>query len=510
MNITENILEIKNLSKQFTGVKALDEVSFNIKKGEVRALSGENGAGKSTIIKILTGVYSHEEGEIVFDGAPVKFISTAEAQQSGIRSVYQELNLIPYLSVAENLFLGDYPMTKCGIDWKKLYEEASRLFQRLEINIDPHIELYKLGAAAQQMVSIAIALRKDCKLLIMDEPTSSLDKNEVEMIFSIIKNLKKQGVSMIFVTHRMEEIYQICDSITVLKDGKCLGTFDAKDLNRHQLVSLMVGREINEDAKSDRTYNIDRENETPILELRNVKSMPRVVDISLKLYRGEILGIAGLLGSGRSETTQAIYGLRRIESGEVFLHGKKTVINSPVKAVMKKISCCTENRRVDGIIPNMSVKNNLIISNMRAITKMGVIDNRKISDLVNQYIEKFSIKTPSAEQRIKLLSGGNQQKVLLARSLATIPDVLILDEPTRGIDVGAKQEIMKLIREVADLGISVIFISSDISEIVRLCDRVTVFREGVTIGNLAGTDISQDNIMQMIANTPHQNVEVAG
>ena len=306
MNITENILEIKNLSKQFPGVKALDEVSFNIKKGEVRALSGENGAGKSTIIKILTGVYSHEEGEIVFDGAPVKFISTAEAQQSGIRSVYQELNLIPYLSVAENLFLGDYPMTKCGIDWKKLYEEASRLFQRLEINIDPHIELYKLGAAAQQMVSIAIALRKDCKLLIMDEPTSSLDKNEVEMIFSIIKNLKKQGVSMIFVTHRMEEIYQICDSITVLKDGKCLGTFDAKDLNRHQLVSLMVGREINEDAKSDRTYNIDRENETPILELRNVKSMPRVVDISLKLYRGEILGIAGLLGSGRSETTQAI------------------------------------------------------------------------------------------------------------------------------------------------------------------------------------------------------------
>ena len=360
------------------------------------------------------------------------------------------------------------------------------------------------------MVSIAIALRKDCKLLIMDEPTSSLDKNEVEMIFSIIKNLKKQGVSMIFVTHRMEEIYQICDSITVLKDGKCLGTFDAKDLNRHQLVSLMVGREINEDAKSDRTYNIDRENETPILELRNVKSMPRVVDISLKLYRGEILGIAGLLGSGRSETTQAIYGLRKIESGEVFLHGKKTVINSPVKAVMKKISCCTENRRVDGIIPNMSVKNNLIISNMRAITKMGVIDNRKISDLVNQYIEKFSIKTPSAEQRIKLLSGGNQQKVLLARSLATIPDVLILDEPTRGIDVGAKQEIMKLIREVADLGISVIFISSDISEIVRLCDRVTVFREGVTIGNLAGTDISQDNIMHMIANTPHQNVEAAG
>lgn len=507
--MNESILQINHVSKSFPGVKALDDVSFEIQKGEIRALSGENGAGKSTIIKILTGVYGNDEGEILFDGQPVRFASTAESQQAGIRTVYQELNLIPYLTVAENLFLGDYPMTQAGIDWKTVYGEAEALLRRLNIEIDPKIELCRLGAAAQQMISIAIALRKDCRLLIMDEPTSSLDKNEVEMLFSIVKSLKLQGVSVIFITHRMQEIYQICDSITVLKDGRCLGTYDTKELDIHKLVTLMVGREINENEKSARQFPLDRNQETPILELRNIASPPRVIDISLRLYRGEILGIAGLLGSGRSETTQAIFGLRKIERGEVYLDGKQTFIRSPIEAMKRRICCCTENRRVDGIVPNMSVKNNLIISNMGSVCSRGITNTKKINTLVHAFIEKFRIKTPSPEQRIKFLSGGNQQKVLLARSLATHPDVLILDEPTRGIDVGAKQEIMNLILEVADQGISVIFISSDLSELIRICDRVTIFREGVTVGEVTGDEISQENITRIIANRVWQPREAA-
>ncbi|MGN0322745.1 MAG: sugar ABC transporter ATP-binding protein [Oliverpabstia sp.] len=495
---SKNILEIRNIYKSFPGVKALSDISFDIKKGEVRALSGENGAGKSTLIKILTGVNKSDSGEIILDGEKVSFSSTQESHNKGIRAVYQELNLIPYLSVAENLFLGEFPLKKTGIDWPAVYRETEKCLKELELDIDSHAIINDLGAAAQQMISIAIAIRSDCKLLILDEATSSLDKKEVELLFSIIRKLKKKGVSFIFITHRMEEIYQICDSITVLKDGKYIGTYPVDKLNQSQLVTLMVGKEVNVDERmvSEISDCIERE---PIIELRNVRSMPRVLDVNLKLYNGEILGIAGLLGSGRSETMQILAGCRKMENGEMCLYGKKVRLKNPTDSVKHRIIYCSENRRVDGIIPDMSVENNLTLCSLKKLSRFGIINKKKSKRVVDDYVERFEIKTPRKDQMIKLLSGGNQQKVLLARGLATNPKVILLDEPTRGIDVGAKQEILTLIRKMANKGIGVIVISSDLSELVRISNRIVVFREGVSVKELKGKQISQDNIMRVIA-----------
>ena len=502
----ENILDIQGVSKSFPGVKALNKISFTVKKGEVRALSGENGAGKSTLIKILTGVYTSDSGQILFEGKPVGFHSTYDSQNAGIRAVFQELNLIPYLSVAENLVLEDYPMKGIAIDWKAVDGEAARLLDRLGLSMDPHMELSKLGAAAQQMISIAIALRKDCKLMILDEPTSSLDKKEVEILFSIIRNLKDQGVSFLFITHRLEEIFQICDSVTILKDGECVGTYEIGSINQNKLVTLMVGREVEGSIRipSDKKYSSE---DIPLAELEHARSLPRVWDVNLMVYPGEILGVAGLLGSGRSETAQIIAGCRKMDRGVMYLEGKPSSISGPVQARRKKIVFCTENRRVDGIVPNMSVRNNMILCSTDKIARYGFINEKKCRNLVNHYIERFKIKTPSHEQGIKYLSGGNQQKVLLARGLATGPKLVILDEPTRGIDVGAKQEIMSLIREIALKGIGVIFISSDLSEVVSICDRVTVIKEGKTVGELTGGDITQKHIMDLIADSRTQEGE---
>ncbi len=494
----KNILEIIEVSKTFPGVKALDKISFSLKKGEIRSLSGENGAGKSTLIKILTGVYKSDGGKILFDGKEAAFAGTRESAAAGIRAVFQELNLIPYLTVAENLVLEDYPVKGRAIDWKKAEEEATRIFKELGVDIDIHAELSGLGAAAWQMVSIAIALRKDCRLMILDEPTSSLDKREVEILFSVIEKLKARGVSFLFITHRLEEVFQICDSITILKDGACIGTFPVEEMDQNRLVSLMVGRTVKDQERmvKERAYD---EKEVPIVELRQVKSFPRVANINLKVYPGEILGIAGLLGSGRSETAQIIAGCRRIDGGAFLLNGRQFSMTSPITAKKQKIVYCTENRRVDGIIPNMSVKNNMILSSAGQVGRYGVIEGKKCKALVRSYIDQFRIKTPSEEQKIKFLSGGNQQKVLLARGLSTNPKLVILDEPTRGIDVGAKQEILDLICEISGQGIGVIFISSDLSELVKICHRVIVFREGTTIGCLSGEEITQERIMETIA-----------
>lgn len=478
----ENILDIQGVSKSFPGVKALNKISFTVKKGEVRALSGENGAGKSTLIKILTGVYTSDSGQILFEGKPVGFHSTYDSQNAGIRAVFQELNLIPYLSVAENLVLEDYPMKGIAIDWKAVDGEAARLLDRLGLSMDPHMELSKLGAAAQQMISIAIALRKDCKLMILDEPTSSLDKKEVEILFSIIRKLKDQGVSFLFITHRLEEIFQICDSVTILKDGECVGTYEIGSINQNKLVTLMVGREVEGSIRipSDKKYSSE---DIPLAELEHARSLPRVWDVNLKVYPGEILGVAGLLGSGRSETAQIIAGCRKMDRGVMYLEGKPSSISGPVQARRKKIVFCTENRRVDGIVPNMSVRNNMILCSTDKIARYGFINEKKCRNLVNHY------------------------KVLLARGLDTGPKLVILDEPTRGIDVGAKQEIMSLIREIALKGIGVIFISSDLSEVVSICDRVTVIKEGKTVGELTGGDITQKHIMDLIADSRTQEGE---
>lgn len=499
------LVEIKDVSKHFPGVKALDHVSLSIRRGEVHALSGENGAGKSTLIKILTGVYTYDEGSIVFDGSPVAFKSTNESQKAGIGSVYQELNMIPYLSVAENIYIGDYPMGKTGIDWKELYENAQKQLDSLNIDVDAKKQLNELSTAQQQMVSIVRAVSRDCKLIILDEPTSSLDTKEVKTLFSLVRQLKEKGVAFIFITHRMEEIYQICDRITVLKDGHFIGTYQAEDLNQYQLVTLMVGREITQQRKQ--TYFSPEKDQNYVVEVRNLAKKPKVKDVSFGISRGEIVGLAGLLGSGRTEVAEMLFGSEMPDAGEILYEGILQKNISPTKAVRAGLAFCTENRRLDGIVPNMSVKNNIVLACMKQISRLGFVISRKRLALVNRYIEELRIKTPTPEQRIRNLSGGNQQKALLARWMATNPKLIILDEPTRGIDVGAKQEVERLVQQIASQGIGVLLISSEIPELVRNCDRVIVLREGEQVGELAGAQISEEAIMQIIAQNYEQEVQ---
>lgn len=499
------LVEIKDVSKHFPGVKALDHVSLSIRRGEVHALSGENGAGKSTLIKILTGVYTYDEGSIIFDGSPVAFKSTNESQKAGIGSVYQELNMIPYLSVAENIYIGDYPMGKTGIDWKELYENAQKQLDSLNIDVDAKKQLNELSTAQQQMVSIVRAVSRDCKLIILDEPTSSLDTKEVKTLFSLVRQLKEKGVAFIFITHRMEEIYQICDRITVLKDGHFIGTYQAEDLNQYQLVTLMVGREITQQRKQ--TYFSPEKDQNYVVEVRNLAKKPKVKDVSFGISRGEIVGLAGLLGSGRTEVAEMLFGSEMPDAGEILYEGILQKNISPTKAVRAGLAFCTENRRLDGIVPNMSVKNNIVLACMKQISRLGFVISRKRLALVNRYIEELRIKTPTPEQRIRNLSGGNQQKALLARWMATNPKLIILDEPTRGIDVGAKQEVERLVQQIASQGIGVLLISSEIPELVRNCDRVIVLREGGQVGELAGAQISEEAIMQIIAQNYEQEVQ---
>lgn len=369
------LVEIKDVSKHFPGVKALDHVSLSIRRGEVHALSGENGAGKSTLIKILTGVYTYDEGSIIFDGSPVAFKSTNESQKAGIGSVYQELNMIPYLSVAENIYIGDYPMGKTGIDWKELYENAQKQLDSLNIDVDAKKQLNELSTAQQQMVSIVRAVSRDCKLIILDEPTSSLDTKEVKTLFSLVRQLKEKGVAFIFVTHRMEEIYQICDRITVLKDGQFIGTYQAEDLNQYQLVTLMVGREITQQRKQ--TYFSPEKDQNYVVEVRNLAKKPKVKDVSFGISRGEIVGLAGLLGSGRTEVAEMLFGSEMPDAGEILYEGILQKNISPTKAVRAGLAFCTENRRLDGIVPNMSVKNNIVLACMKQISRLGFVISRK-------------------------------------------------------------------------------------------------------------------------------------
>ena len=478
---------------------------MNVRKGQIMALLGENGAGKSTLIKILTGVYTYDEGSIIFDGSPVAFKSTNESQKAGIGSVYQELNMIPYLSVAENIYIGDYPMGKTGIEWKELYENAQNQLDSLNIDVDAKKQLNELSTAQQQMVSIVRAVSRDCKLIILDEPTSSLDTKEVKTLFSLVRQLKEKGVAFIFITHRMEEIYQICDRITVLKDGHFIGTYQAEDLNQYQLVTLMVGREITQQRKQ--TYFSPEKDQNYVVEVRNLAKKPKVKDVSFGISRGEIVGLAGLLGSGRTEVAEMLFGSEMPDAGEILYEGILQKNISPTKAVRAGLAFCTENRRLDGIVPNMSVKNNIVLACMKQISRLGFVISRKRLALVNRYIEELRIKTPTPEQRIRNLSGGNQQKALLARWMATNPKLIILDEPTRGIDVGAKQEVERLVQQIASQGIGVLLISSEIPELVRNCDRVIVLREGEQVGELAGAQISEEAIMQIIAQNYEQEVQ---
>lgn len=495
----DNILQIRNLSKKFEGVTAVDNVSFSVRRGEVHALMGENGAGKSTIIKVLTGIYKADSGEIIFDGKNCLFHNSLSAQRAGISTVYQELNMIPYLSVSENIFLGRYPFNRWGIDWKAMNNAAQKLVEDLGVNIDVRKPLNGFGTAQKQIIYILRAISLKSKLIVLDEPTSSLDSNEVELLFGIMDRLKKEGIAIIFITHRLDEVYKKCDRITVLKDGQYEGTYSVNELSQYDLLIKMVGKKNLDVEHKLKRKKKDLRAEKSVLEVKNITRVPYVQNVSFHLHKGEIVGLAGLLGSGRTEIARIIFGCDMPDSGEICIEDKVINLRTPKDALSKKMAFCTENRREEGIFPNMSVENNIAVCALPQFTTAGFINIYKRKQLSKDYITKLFIKTPSEEQLVKNLSGGNQQKVIISRWLAMNPKLIILDEPTRGIDVGGKVEIENLIGEFSKRGISVLFISSELEELVRNCDRILVLRDGRIVGELVGDQISENNIMLMIA-----------
>ncbi len=491
------LLEMTDISKGFPGVQAIKQVDFRVGYGEVHALMGENGAGKSTLIKILNGIYKNDTGEILFDGQSIHPQSSLEAQQLGISTIYQELNLIPGLSICENIYIGREPMGRFGIDWKKMQKQAQELLESIGLSYDVKQTLSIQGTAVAQMVAIARALAIQSRLVVMDEPTSSLDNNEVQILFDVIRRLKRQGVSVIFISHRLGEVFEICDRVTILKDGVREGEYDIRDLDEISLVSKMIGQKVenSEQRLQDNHYSYSKE---PLCSMRHI-SNSRISDVSFDMNPGEVLGFAGLLGSGRTELIKVLFGADTEYRGDIFMDGKKVHFRIPCDAIEKGMALCPEDRRIEGIIPNLSVRENISIVLLPRLTKAGIISRREQEKITEEFIQKLGIKTTDMEQTVKNLSGGNQQKVLLTRWLCTRPRLIIMDEPTRGIDVGAKAEIEKIIRELAKDGMSVVMISSEISEVVRNSNRVMVMRDGRKLGELMGEDIRQEIIMNKIA-----------
>ena len=496
--MAEVLLDIKGLEKTFPGVRALKGVNLTVNKGEIHALMGENGAGKSTLIKVLTGIYQKNGGMICFDGEEINARTPIEANEKGISTIYQELNLVLFQTVYENLFLGREPRTKFGsIDRKAMISEAKRILEELGIEIDVTRPLKNYSTAIQQMVAIARAVSINAKLVIMDEPTSSLDTHEVQVLFRIIRQLKSKGISVIFISHKLDEIFEICDRLTVFKDGEYVGDYDIGELNQLKLISLMVGKDTVELERNKQGYEFA--NAKVIAEMKDIRQGMRLNGINIEIKQGEVVGLAGLLGSGRTELAQVLFGSGMPDNGEIFWWGEKAGIHSPADAIKKGMGFCTEDRKTEGIIPHLSVRENITIALLPKLNSFGFVKTKEQDEIVRSYIDRLKIKTPTPEQAICNLSGGNQQKVLLARWMCMNPKLMILDEPTRGIDVGAKAEIEQLIQEFSKSGISVLMISSEIAELERNCDRIVVMREGRVIGELAGDQISQDKVMETIA-----------
>lgn len=493
------LLEMKNISKSFPGVKALKGVDFKVGIGEVHALMGENGAGKSTLIKILTGIYTRDSGEIIFEGKNISPNTALQAQQYGISTIYQELNLVPYLSVSENIFLGREPKKNGVIDWREVERQSDIILKDMGITVDVKQPLYEQSTAVQQMVAIARAISINARLVVMDEPTSSLDEKEVEVLFDVIRKLKEKGISVVFVSHRLDEIFEICDKATILKDGELVEELFIKDITKLDLISKMIGRDAAAIVNYKKDYNASKISDEVVCKAKNIQRGVKLNGIDLEIRKGEVVGLAGLLGSGRTELAKVLFGADAYDEGEIEVDGEKVKFKLPKDAIDKGFAFCSEDRKVEGIIPHMSVKENITLALLPKISKMGVISRKKQDEIVEKYIKRLGIKTPHANQLIRNLSGGNQQKVLLARWLCTHPKLVILDEPTRGIDVGAKSEIECLIQELAAEGISVLMISSELEELIRGCDRVVVIRDGKKMKELVAEEISEDNIMKAIA-----------
>jgi monosaccharide-transporting ATPase len=501
MSDSNVVLEMKGISKIFPGVRALSNVDFTLRQGEIHTLMGENGAGKSTLIKVLTGVYEIDEGTIILRGKEIKISGTQEAQSYGISTVYQEVNLCSNLTVAENIYIGREPMKNRSIDWKKMNEDATKLLQeRLNLKIDVKKALNNYSVAIQQMVAIARAVDISKGILILDEPTSSLDANEVKQLFKIMRKFREEGMSIIFVTHFLNQVYEVSDKLTVLRNGELVGTYDADKLSRIDLVSKMIGKDYGEIQKSTRikkeTNHEKREN---FITTSNFGRAGTINAFNIKIKKGEVLGFAGLLGSGRSECARTIFGIDKSTSGNLTINGKKYSYIYPQKAIEEGLGFCPEDRKVEGIVGDLTIRENIILALQANKGIFKYLPMKKQQQISQKYIDLLKIKTPSMEQKISNLSGGNQQKVILARWLATDPKLLILDEPTRGIDIGAKGEITELILALAKQGMTILFISSELPEVVKCCDRVIVLRDRNIIAELDGDEIEESNIMKTIA-----------
>ena len=495
-----SVLEMRNISKSFPGVRALQNVDFTLCEGEIHALMGENGAGKSTLIKVLTGVYSKDSGEVYVKGHDnaVSIRSPQDAQNIGISTVYQEITLCPNLTVAENMYIG---RTKnIYQNWKKMNADADKILNSLGIPASATQQLGNYSIAIQQMVAIARAVDMDCKVLILGEPTSSLDENEVEKLFGLMRDLKKRGVGIIFVTHFLDQVYEVCDKITVLRDGQLVGEYEIETLPRIKLVAKMLGKDMDDTADIQSEVEIyDDKGAEPVFEAEGLVSVAGIKPFDFYIRKGEVNGFTGLLGSGRSECVRAIFGADRVIGGKVKMHGKAVKINKPIQAMKNGIAYLPEDRKGDGIVGDLSVRENLVLALQVMKGFFKPFSKAQAYKFADEYIKLLDIKTASADTPIKSLSGGNQQKVIVARWLLTNPEYLILDEPTRGIDVGTKVDIQKLVLKLASEGKSVTFISSETDEMLRTCSRLIVMRDRKVVGELTGEDLNQNKVMSTIA-----------
>ncbi len=490
-HVSNAYFEIRNVSKSFPGVKALDHVSMSVDHGEIRALVGENGAGKSTLMKILNGNYQADEGSLLIDGTEVHIANPTIAAQHGISIIFQELNLVDGLSIAENIFAGRLSDNGKLINWKDIRAKAKAYLDRIGFDADPRTEVGTLSVAGKQMVEIAKALSYNSQLILMDEPSAMLTQNELEKLFEIIRDLKAKGVSVIYISHRLEEIFSICDSVTVMRDGQIIDTKPVGDVTRDRLVEMMVGREISQTFPA-REHKIGEE----VLRVENLKRRGGKASVSFSLHKGEVLGVAGLVGAGRTETMRALYGVDYIGGGTVYVKGKKISKSNPKAAKEAGIAFLTEDRKEEGLTIDFTVKSNIVMANLDKIKSGAFLNNRKENEIADKYIAAIKVKTPSRMQKVLNLSGGNQQKVVVAKWFNTDSDIIIMDEPTRGIDVGAKLEIYEIINELVSSGKAVIMISSELPEVIGMSDRVLVMKNDAIAAELTGEQINAVDIMR--------------
>lgn len=506
------LLACRAISKSFPGVRALDAVDFTLQRGEIHALLGENGAGKSTLIKVITGVYAPDAGEVFFDGRAVQLGTPAEAQRLGISTVYQEVNLVPFLSVAENIFLGRQPTRFGCIDWRQIRARAAACLKRLDLEIDVTQPLNHFSLALQQMVAIARALEIEAKVLVLDEPTSSLDANEVRQLFAVMRRLKAAGLGILFVSHFLDQVYEIADRLTVLRNGRLVGAYETEKLPRLELIAKMVGKDLAavEELTRHHATAPAAVKRKPLLAARGLGRRGSLEPLDLDLRAGEVTGLAGLLGSGRTETARLLFGIDRADTGTVEIEGEPARLSSPRAAIARGLGLCPEDRKSLAIIPDLSVRENIVLALQASKGWLRKLPAAQQRELATSYIQALNIATPDAERPIKFLSGGNQQKAILARWLASRPRLLILDEPTRGIDVGAKAEIEQIVARLCAEGMAILFISSELEEVVRNSHRVVVLRDRKKVGELTGERIELVEILKTIAAPAAPEAKAAG